>query len=343
MQDEERSPFRIGLCLPIWTAGDGLPAWTGFPGDGIPRWADVLGTARLAEQAGFDSLWVPDHMLMDDDWGAPDDGALQGTARASGSWDAWAVLAGLAAATTRIELGPLVACTAYQNPARLAKLADTVDEISDGRLILGLGAGDHWSEFVRFGIPLDRPVARFEEALNIIVPLLREGHVDFEGEFYSARDCELVPRARSSGPPILIGALGTGPRMLRLVAQHADLWNGWHAFDDEPPAPMLRSQLELVDAACAAAGRDPGTLSRTAGVSIGLPGAAMSGATLRGTHEQIAEQLLAIAGLGISHVQVLTSPVGLAGVEVMARVLELVAAARPPATAAPRPTGTEDR
>jgi alkanesulfonate monooxygenase SsuD/methylene tetrahydromethanopterin reductase-like flavin-dependent oxidoreductase (luciferase family) len=314
--------LRVGLFLPTWTSGEGLPAWTsaGYP-DG-PRWTDILATAQLAEQAGFDSLWACDHMLMDDDWVAPDDGVLGPAADGMGTWDAWAILAGLAAATSRIELGTMVACTAYQNPARLARLADTIDEMSGGRLIAGIGAGDHWSEFRRFGVPIERPVARFEEALRIIVPLLREGRVDFEGEFYAARDCELSPRGRPAGPPILIGALGSGPRMLRLVATFADLWNGWYTFDDEPPLPALREQSAKVSEACVVHGRDPGTLGRTAGVSVALPGSEASGGSLRGTHDEIAEQLIAIGATGVSHVQVVASPTGPAGVEGMARVLE---------------------
>jgi alkanesulfonate monooxygenase SsuD/methylene tetrahydromethanopterin reductase-like flavin-dependent oxidoreductase (luciferase family) len=324
MDATEARPLQVGLFLPTWTSGEGLPAWTTDVYPDGPRWGDLLATARLAEEAGFDSLWVCDHMLMDDDWDAPDTGVLGPAAVGNGTWDAWALLAGFAAATRRVELGTMVACTAYQNPARLARLIDTIDEISGGRLIAGLGAGDHWSEFRRFGVAVERPVARFEEALRIIVPLLREGSVDFEGEFYTARDCELSPRGRASGPPILIGALGSGPRMLRLVATWADLWNGWYSFGDEPPLPALREQSAKVSEACVVHGRDPAALVRTAGVSVALPGFEASGGSLRGTHEQIAEQLLALGGTGVTHVQVVTSPTGPAGVEGMARVLELL-------------------
>lgn len=319
--------LRIGLFLPTWSAGSALPRWTMPGGDGISRWPDILATARLAEEVGFDSLWVPDHMLMDDDWTRPAEGQLRPSEGATGCWDAWAVLAGVAAATSRISLGTMVACTAYQVPARLAKLADTIQEISDGRLILGLGAGDHWSEFLRFGIPTERPIGRFEEALAIVAPLLRNGRVDFEGAEYAARDCLLWPRPGRGGPPILIGTLGDGPRMLRLVATYADLWNGWHPFDDELPFDSLGAQRDLVDAACLAAGRDPTTLVRTAGVSVAFPGRDGSGGSLRGTDEQIAEQLLALRDAGISHVQVLTSPWGLEGLERMAHVIQLVAQA----------------
>jgi alkanesulfonate monooxygenase SsuD/methylene tetrahydromethanopterin reductase-like flavin-dependent oxidoreductase (luciferase family) len=232
------------------------------------------------------------------------------------------VLAALGVATRRVELGTLVGCTGYQNPARLARLADTIDEISSGRLILGLGAGDHWSEFRRYGAPFDRPISRFEEALRIIVPLLREGRVDFEGEFYAARDCELSPRARSAGPPILIGALGTGPRMRRLVAQYADQSNGWYTFDHEPFLDRLRERLANLDAALLEHGRAPGTLVKTVGLSIAMPGWSGEGGTLVGDAERIAEQLLEIRDLGVEHVQVVTSPAGPRGIEGLARVLE---------------------
>jgi alkanesulfonate monooxygenase SsuD/methylene tetrahydromethanopterin reductase-like flavin-dependent oxidoreductase (luciferase family) len=325
--DAPQDRLRIGLFLPTWTTGSTLPRWTMPGGDGIARWADILATARQAEEVGFDSLWVCDHMLMDDDWERPADGQLKPGDGATGCWDPWAVLAGVAAATSRIGLGTMVACTAYQVPARLAKLADTIQEISDGRLIVGLGAGDHWSEFLRFGIPTERPIGRFEEALSIIAPLLREGHVDVEGVHYSARDCRLWPRPRLGGSPILIGTLGDGPRMLRLVATYADIWNGWHPFDDDLPFDSLRAQRDLVDAACIAVGRDPATLLRTAGVSVAFADSEGSGGSLRGTDEQIAEQLLALGNTGVSHVQILTSPSGIEGLDRMARVIELVSQA----------------
>ncbi len=312
------------MFVPTWTEGSALPAWTTGGFDGRPTWADVLRTATLAEEAGLDSVWVCDHMLMDDDWDAPDPPVLQPAAGATGCLDAWAVLAALAATTTRVEIGSLVACTAYLNPTRLARLADTIDQVSDGRLILGLGAGDHWSEFTRFGFPLDRPIARFEEALRIIVPLLRVGRVDFDGEFHTARDVELVPRGRASGPPILIGALGSGPRMARLVAEHADLWNGWYTFDGTDPYPDLVAALERMDAACTSRGREPRSLGRTAGISIAFDGFEAEGGSITGSDEEIARSLATWVDAGVEHLQVVTSPAGPAGVERLARVVELL-------------------
>ena len=133
-----------------------------------------------------------------------------------GPWEVWTILAAIAASTSRIRLGPLVASTAFHAPAMLAKLAATVDEISGGRLILGLGAGWNETEFRAFGFPFDHRVDRFEEAFTIVRTLLRDGAIDFDGRYFQARDCELRPGpTRPGGPPLLIGS--RGPRMLRIT------------------------------------------------------------------------------------------------------------------------------
>lgn len=144
--------------------------------------------------------------------------------RPGGVWECWTVLAALAEATQRVEIGTLVLCNSLRNPAVLAKMATAIDEVSHGRLILGVGAGWNEPEYRAFGLPFDQRVDRFEEALQIIRPLLRDGHVDFTGRYYQAPNCEDLPRGpRADGPPLLVGS--EGPRMLRLTAQYADLWN----------------------------------------------------------------------------------------------------------------------
>src|ERR687893_2015533 len=184
-----------------------------------PRWSDLAAIARRAEEVGFDSLWVQDHLLFR----YPDQ-------EPEGPWESFSLLAALAAVTSRVELGTLVTCVSYRNPALTAKIADTIDEISGGRLILGLGAGWHEPEYAAFGFPYDHRVSRFEEALQIITALLRTGHVDFQGAYYTARDCELRPRGpRPEGPPILVG--GSGERMLRIAARYADAWNAHRQND----------------------------------------------------------------------------------------------------------------
>src|SRR5436189_2727120 len=169
--------------------------------------------AQAAEAAGLDSIWVYDHLLFRSP-GEP----------TTGIYEAWSVLAALAADTSGVEVGTIVLAIPFRNPAVLAKMAAAVDEISGGRLILGLGAGWHQPEFDAFGIPFDHKADRFEEALQIITPLLREGRVDFTGKYYSAPNCELRPRGpRPGGPEILVASFK--PRMLKLTARYADSWN----------------------------------------------------------------------------------------------------------------------
>jgi alkanesulfonate monooxygenase SsuD/methylene tetrahydromethanopterin reductase-like flavin-dependent oxidoreductase (luciferase family) len=264
----------------------------------MPRWEDQERIALDAEELGFDSLWLVDHFLWrSDPWERNASAEL-------GVWECWTSLAALAAATRRISIGTLVTCTAYRHPALLAKMADTVDEISGGRLVLGLGAGDYEPEHQMLGQAFDRRIARFEEALNIIKPLLRSGEVDCEGEFYSARDFRLRPRGpRPAGPPILIGALAHRPRMLRLVAQHADIWNVWAA--GSYGAEDIGALRDAVDMACRQHGRDPASLRRTAMVAVAFSGPMVNRhAVITGGHEEIARSLGAFSDEGIDELQV---------------------------------------
>jgi alkanesulfonate monooxygenase SsuD/methylene tetrahydromethanopterin reductase-like flavin-dependent oxidoreductase (luciferase family) len=164
--------------------------------------------ARQAEEAGFDSIWLYDHMLF----------RFPGKPTA-GIWECWTVLSALAEATSRVELGTLVLCSPFRNPALLAKMAVTLDEVSGGRLILGLGAGWHQPEFDAFGFPFDHRVDRFEEALRIILPLVRAGRVSFQGTHSRAVDAAILPPGpRPNGPPILIGAAeGRDPAALAIT------------------------------------------------------------------------------------------------------------------------------
>ena len=175
----------------------------------------IRAVAQQAEKDGFDSIWLPDHFLYRNT-GEP----------TRGIWECWTMLAAMAEATHRVEIGTLVTCNSFRHPAILAKMATTVDEISHGRVILGIGAGWNEPEYQAFGLPFDHRVGRFEEALQIIKPLLRDGHVDFTGKYYQARNCEIVPRGpRSEGPPLMVGCERKSPRMLKLTAKYADLWN----------------------------------------------------------------------------------------------------------------------
>jgi alkanesulfonate monooxygenase SsuD/methylene tetrahydromethanopterin reductase-like flavin-dependent oxidoreductase (luciferase family) len=294
-----KRPLKIGLFLDLF----------GYTTDEAPRWSEVLEFAQVAEQVGIDSLWIPDHLNRN-----PSDGP--------GVWECWSILSALAATTRRIELGTFVLCTNFRNPALVAKMADSVDEISGGRLILGLGAGWHEGEFRSFGFPYDHRVSRFEEALTIIRTLLREGHIDFTGRYYQARDCELAPRGpRPAGPPILIGT--KGERMLRLAARYADMWNATIWFKSRPEEVIpLRTAL---DAACADVGRDPATITRSVAVVIGESIKKRPDAELiQGEPAEVAQAIRAIAEQGIAHLQVALSPSRPAVVEKFARVLEIL-------------------
>jgi probable F420-dependent oxidoreductase len=295
-------PLKIGLLLP--DTEDQLNGETA-------RWSDLLAMTRTAEAVGFDSVWVTDHFIH------------RTETETRGPWECWSLLSALAAVTERVEIGPLVVCTAFRNPALLAKMADTVDEISGGRLILGVGAGWNEPEYRAFGYPFDHRFDRFEEALTIITGLLRDGHIDFAGTYYSARDCELRPRGpRKNGPPIMIGT--TGKRMLALTARHADQWNVWYSHTGnrvEGVAPLLAA----VDAACAEAGRDPKSLERTVAVMVEVGPHApstMSVPPLTGSPEELAASLRAYADAGVSHLQVWLEPNTVAGIEAFAPVLE---------------------
>jgi alkanesulfonate monooxygenase SsuD/methylene tetrahydromethanopterin reductase-like flavin-dependent oxidoreductase (luciferase family) len=278
------------------------------------RWSELRDIARTAEAIGLDSIWVGDHYLYRDERGS------------RGPWECWTQLAALAEATDRVELGPLVAATAFHNPVVLAKLASTVEEISGGRLVLGLGAGWNEVEFRALGLPFDHRVDRFEEAFTIIRTLLRDGQIDFEGRYYSARDCELLPRGpRPGGPPLLIGS--NGQRMLRIATPHVQAWNSWYTKFGNRPAGIAPFR-SLVDDACRDLGRDPGAIERTVAVLVELEGALGArrpdpdALPVTGTADEIAETLAGFAAEGIAHLQLVLDPITPKGVEQLGPVLE---------------------
>jgi alkanesulfonate monooxygenase SsuD/methylene tetrahydromethanopterin reductase-like flavin-dependent oxidoreductase (luciferase family) len=279
------------------------------------RWAELLDMTRAIEDLGYDSVWVGEHLLYR--WR---------DRPARGPWEAWTLMGAIAAVTSRIRFGPLVACTNFHNPALLAKQAATLDEIGGGRFILGLGAGWNETEFRAFGFPFDHRIDRFEEAFTIIRTLLNEGAIDFDGRFYQARDCELLPRPRPGGPPLMIGS--RGPRMLRMTLPHVELWNVWFSDTGNSPdgVPALRAD---VDAACREVGRDPAEITRTVAVQVRLPGgtgriqgdASQRITPLEGDPEQMADVLRAYAREGIAHVQLVLDPITRGSIEAFAPVL----------------------
>ncbi len=311
MTDTQARPCKVGIILPE-SEND--------MGGRTARWQDYVTMAGVAEDIGVDSLWFVDHLLYR---GEATEAEQQGV------WECWSMLTGLAAITRRVELGSLVTPTSFRNPAVFAKMIDAIEEISGGRVILGLGAGWHEDEYRAFGLPYDRRVSRFEEAFTIIRCLLRDGKVDFDGAYYTARDCEICPRGpRPNGPPLMIGS--SGPRMLSITLPHVDSWNAWlcagASSADEVPA-----RRDVVDEACRKAGRDPAEIGRSVSITVDQTGAhdiptSMAPSTaipLTGSPEEIADGMRAFAAEGIDHLQVSLAPNTLASIESFAAVLEV--------------------
>ncbi|HSD48707.1 MAG TPA: LLM class flavin-dependent oxidoreductase [Actinomycetota bacterium] len=288
-----------------------LPAAASDAEGGHPSWAAVRSFAQAAEAQGLDSVWMFDHLFH-----APADGPIDG------QLEAWTVVSAVAAVTERVEIGTLVLCSSFRSPALVAKMAATADEISGGRLILGLGAGWHDPEYDAFGVPKDHRVDRFEEALRILVPLVRGDTVTFEGAHLQVRGAVLAP-APKRRVPVLVAAFG--PRMLRLTARYADAWNtAWFGAPDD----RLREHLDQLGAAMAAEGRDPGTMERTVGLEVHDPaavgtadGSADDDRSFSGSVEELAETFDAYEQLGIDHLMIVLQPMTEASLERLALAL----------------------
>ena len=280
-------------------------------------WAEYREMAVLAEDVGFDSIWLGDHLFYDKPEGL------------IGPHECWTLMSAIAAVTDRVLLGPLVTPTGFRNPAMLAKMAATVDEVAGGRLVLGLGSGWYRREFEGFGHPYDNRVSRFEEAFRIIVDLIRTGQADLDGRWHQATDARLVPPARPD-LPIMIGS--TGPRMLSIAAPEMNWWNEWWSrFDNDPD--KLEPLVAQVDDAVTAAGRDPAEVTKSVAVMVELPGGTgrTQGTTeqvapMTGSTDEIAGQLLAFSHL-VDHLQLVVDPITAGSIEALAAVVEAVHAA----------------
>ncbi|HEX5239920.1 MAG TPA: LLM class flavin-dependent oxidoreductase [Candidatus Limnocylindrales bacterium] len=297
--------LELGLVLPM---GDSF-----VDGETV-RWTAIRDLSLRAEEIGFDTVWTADELL----W-RPEGG------RAQGWWECVAVTGAVAAATSRIKVGTWILSALHRNPGITAKAVETLDEISGGRFVFGLGAGHAGRQGHAFGLPEDRTIGRFEEALEIILPLLRTGHADFEGTFHAARDLEQRPRGPRPGQiPIMIGA--KGPRMLRLAAQHADIWS-WFV-EERSDLTEFGPRLAALEAACAEVGRDPASIGRSAGVAVeptSVSGAAeVLGEPIRGSAIAIADAFRAFEGAGFDHLEVVLWPPTLPALDAMAPVLELL-------------------
>lgn len=292
--------MKVGLITQLHGRPDGdAPA---------PTWDTVRELAQAAEAVGFDMFVFEDALLYRSEQGS------------DGAWESVAVSAAIAATTSRIRFGQSVINSPYRSPAHVASIATTLDEISGGRYVLGIGAGNTPdSDYEAFGFPTDRRYSRFAEAIEIIHTLLRTGSVDFDGDYYQVRKGELVLRGPSAtGPPINIAA--GGPKMLRLTARYGDSWNWWGG--GETPEQMrarVQPLAEQLDQACEDIGRDPNTVGR----SYDLYGVQPPNGREH-TPQQTAESILAVGELGFTEVRCDLADNTLRSVEAMAPVVELV-------------------
>ena len=303
---ESKRLMGIGILLPI--------AERGAFGPTSPRVADLLSITLAAESAGIDTVWLPDHFFFRPPV-APE-------GEEYGMWEAWTTAAALAQGTSAIQIGLLVTCLGWRNPGIVARMTETIEDISNGRFILGVGAGWHEPEYDGYGLPFDHRAGRFDDSITILDQLLRTGRADHAGKFFSARNAinqPRGPRSEKGGPPILVGT--DGDRMLRLTAKYADAWNTvWHTDPEE-----ARMAMTNLDMACADVGRDPDSIVRTAGGHISLPGHGFARSdAISGSPADIAAQLARFRDLGFRHFVGWINPCTPASVGEFSAVLDLL-------------------
>jgi alkanesulfonate monooxygenase SsuD/methylene tetrahydromethanopterin reductase-like flavin-dependent oxidoreductase (luciferase family) len=263
-------------------------------------WREHVAMARAAERAGFDSIWLGDHLLY------RDDGREE-----RGPWDAWSMLSGLAAVTSHVRLGPLVACTAFAPAWSLARRAAAVQEISGGRFVLGLGAGWNETEFRGFGLPFDHRASRFEEAFDVVRRLLAGERVTVRGRFEHLADAVLLPPP-SVPVPLLVGSIGE--RVLLATLPHVDVWNAWFGWYGNT-ADGFAAANEQVTALATSVGRAPASIERTATVLVHLDDGgttrphAREAPPLHGTPDELVSQLADFATAGLDEAILVVEPI----------------------------------
>jgi alkanesulfonate monooxygenase SsuD/methylene tetrahydromethanopterin reductase-like flavin-dependent oxidoreductase (luciferase family) len=293
-------PFRVGVQLPE-----------------VERrvaWDDYVAMARTAEEVGFDSVWLGDHLLY------RDDGREE-----RGPWDAWSLLAGLAAVTEHVQLGPLVACTAFAPAALLARKSAAVQEISAGRLVLGLGAGWNRAEFEAFGLPFDRRAARFIEAFEVIRRLLEGEKVRYAGEFTHVVDAVVLPMPQQR-PPLMVGSIGE--RVLRATLPYVEAWNCWCAWFGNTPEGFAEQNARVTHLAQEVQ-RDPSTIVRTATVFVALGDGDAGRANvdlqpITGSATTIADRLRGFQAAGVNEVILVVTPITDSSIRRLGEVVQLV-------------------
>jgi probable F420-dependent oxidoreductase len=279
------------------------------------RWSEIVSMARAAEASGFDSIWIGDHLLYRGD-GRPE----------RGPWDAWTTLAAIAASTERVRLGPLVACAAFHPPGILARMAASVDEVSRGRFVLGIGAGWNETEFRAFGIPFGERASRFEEAFAIVRRLLAGERVTFEGRFAHVADAVLLPMP-DRRVPMMIGS--NGDRLLRAALPYVDAWNTWYSGYGNT-AEGFATLNDRVNRLAGEVGRPAGEVARSACALVVLdPNAGERPideglVPLEGSPDRIADGLRGLSEAGADEVILVLSPITEGSIRSMGDVLSLL-------------------
>jgi alkanesulfonate monooxygenase SsuD/methylene tetrahydromethanopterin reductase-like flavin-dependent oxidoreductase (luciferase family) len=275
----------------------------------MPDWPDVCAFAQHAESVGLHSVWICDHLISEPP-GQPPEGVLE----------AWTILSALAASTRRVTVGTLVTCGSFRHPALLAKMAATVDGISGGRLVLGLGVGKPGLEYEAYGFPDDHRLARLEETLEVVGQLLSGAVVTSSGRFHDLRNASLLPPPDRRIPLLVAGG---GPRLLRLAARHAQAWNtAWYGGPDG----RLRAQLAAMKRALADEGREASSLRVTVGASVTDPDdprVDKDDGTFAGSPDALAAVIDEFAALGVDELIVALSPRTERSVDHLVRALAL--------------------
>lgn len=266
---------------------------TGF----APRWDDLKRRALMAESLGYDTVWVADELQWEsDEWDSP-----------RAWWECVALTGAVAASTSTIGVGTWVLSALHRNPGLTARAAETLDEVSGGRFLFGLGAGHSGRQGEAFGYPPNYTVSRYEEALSIITALRKDGRSSFDGDYHSAKDQVLAPRSsRTDAIPLMLG--GHGPRTLRIAAQHADIWSAFATTSSQPEA--FAEMIDSLNSICVDVGRDPDSLGKSIGVVVAPPDTEPTGwladvAPITGSVGQIAEKFMQFADMGCTRLEVL--------------------------------------
>ena len=309
-QDREVMPGTVafGLVLPMFER----------PVDGMkPTWAEIRAEVERAEELGFDTVWTADEIVWRfPEWPGP-----------RGWWECLTMTGAVAAYSSTLQVGTWVMSALHHNPGMVVSAAETLDEISGGRFVLGLGAGHPGGGAKEFGYPADKTVSRYAEALEIIVPLLRGKTVTFNGEFHCADGAEVLPRGPRPGQiPLMLG--GHSPRTMTLAATYADTWSAFATTSSLPGAFV--TMIEQLDKICEGIGRDPASIARSVGVFVEPGDAKLAeaigfGVGITGSTDQITETIAGFADVGVTRVEIFPYPNTIETLERLTAVLGALA------------------